>query len=136
MNILIADDMQGWLDFHLQNLKIFLKNKNINFYSFLSAKEAYDFAFTFKDKINLVITDLEMEQMYDTPAGAWLINMLKNTNSTKDARYIIISGSSFIAKVAEDTDADAFLRKPTYHSNPDNLKFLLQEMFGENICRM
>lgn len=133
MNILIADDMQGWLDFHLLNLKKIFKNKNVNFYSFLSAKEAYDFAFSFNDKIQLVITDLEMEQMFDKPAGAWLIDMLKNTSSTSAARFIIISGSSFIAKIAEETDADSFLRKATYHSNPDNLGYLLQEMFGENL---
>jgi len=129
MNILLADDIQGWLDFNRKNLEYFLKDTDLNFYAFNSAKEAYDFSFTFSGKIDLVISDLEMEPMYDEPAGAWLIKNLKTIKATQNARYVIISSSAFINRIAEDVDADAFLRKPAYQANPQSLDYLLQSMF-------
>ena len=89
----------------------YLNNKDLNFYTFSSANEAYDFSFTFNEKIDLVVTDLEMEYMYDEPAGAWLIENLKNTKSTQNARYIIISGSYDIKFVAEEKNEESELQK-------------------------
>ena len=129
LNILLADDIEGWLLFHKRNLEAFFMNREVNYYLFKSATEAYNFALGFSDKIDLVITDLEMEAM-DMPAGEWLINNLKNIKSTKDSRYIIISASPSISFVAKRADADAFLRKASYHSNPLELKYQLEEMLG------
>ncbi len=130
MNILLADDIQGWLDFNQQNIRMLLGNDNVNFYAFNSAKEAYDFSFTFPEKIDLVVTDLEMEHMYDEPAGAWLIKNLKTIKATQTSRYIIISSSYNIDFIAQETKADGYLRKPSYHNNPETLKYLLEEVLG------
>jgi len=130
MNILLADDIEGWLKFNQSYLEKFLNAENLNFYTFPSATEAYDFAFTFNEKIDLVVTDLEMEYMYDEPAGAWLIENLKNTKSTQNARYIIISGSYNINFIAEEKGADGYLRKASYRNYPETLQTLLNELFG------
>lgn len=130
MNILLADDVEGWLKFHRQNLEKFLSHKTINIYEFSSAHDAYNFAFTFNDKIDLVITDLEMEHMYDEPAGAWLIENLKTIKATQNSRYIIISSSYNISFIAEEKDADGYIKKVPYRDNPEKLKDLLDEMFG------
>ena len=130
MNILLADDIEGWLKFNKSYLEKFLNNKDLKFYTFPSASDAYDFAFTFNEKIDLVVTDLEMEYMYDEPAGAWLIENLKNTKSTKNARYIIISGSYDIKFVAEEKGADGYIRKATFRNYPETLQTLLNELFG------
>ena len=130
MNILLVDDIEGWLLFNKRNLETFFKEKEVSFYLCKSAAEAYDFALGFDDKIDIVITDLEMENM-DIPAGEWLINNLRTIKSTQSARYIIISASPTISFVAKRADADGFLRKASYHSNPIELKYKLEELLGE-----
>lgn len=130
LNVLLADDIEGWLVFNRQNLKEILRNFDISFYSFKSAREAYEFAFSFNQKIDLVVTDLEMEPMEKT-AGEWLIENLKMLKSTENAKYLIISSSYNIEHIAIRTESNGYIRKPSYNLNPTILKYKLEEILGE-----
>ena len=127
MNILLADDVTGWLTFHKKNLLECLKHDGINIYDFNSAREAYDFAFGFNGRFDLVITDLQMEPM-EKLAGEWLIENLKTIKSTAIAKYIIVSSCYNINFIAERTNADGYLRKGSYQANPTMLQYLLEEI--------
>ena len=96
---------------------------------FKSASDAYNFALNFDEKIDIVITDLEMEPM-DKLAGEWLIENLKMIKSTSCAKYLIISSSFEIGFIADRTGADGYLRKPSYQINPLALKYKLEELMG------
>lgn len=128
-NILIADDVAGWLAFHRENLSELYKDANI--FAFQSAKEAYDFAFTFEGRIDIVITDLQMESM-EKLAGEWLVENLKTIKSTRLAKFFLISSCWNIKYIADRVGADGFLRKPSYQANPSMLKYMLSES-GENL---
>ena len=132
MNILLADDVEGWLFFHKKNLLEIYEYKKLNIYTFLSAKTAYDFAFCFNENIDLVITDMQMEPMYNQYAGEWLIENLKTLPSTKSSKFIIISSAPNIERIKEKTSADGCLRKGYYNQNPLILKYLLKEIFTDN----
>ena len=123
-NILIVDDVAGWLAFHKQNLTKLYDKANI--YAFPSAKEAYDFAFTFDGRIDIVITDLQMESM-EKLAGEWLVENLKTVKSTELAKFFIISSCWDIKYVANRVDANGFLRKASYQANPSMLEYMLKE---------
>ncbi len=128
-NILIADDVQGWLAYNRKNLLEIYPDAKI--YAFESAKEAYDFAFTFDGMINIVITDLQMENM-EKLAGEWLVENLKTIKSTALAKFFLISSCWDIKYIAERTGANGYLRKPSYINNPSMLEYMLKEA-GENL---
>ena len=132
MNILLADDIDGWLDFHQKNLKMFFDKENLNIFSFNSAKECYDFAFNCNEQIDLVITDLQMEPMFNELAGEWLIKNLKTIPSTKNSKYIIISSTYTIEDIKIRTQANGCLKKTSYNQNPLMLKYLLEEILEGN----
>lgn len=128
-NILIADDVAGWLTYNRQNLLNIYPDANI--YAFCSAKEAYDFAFTFEGVINIVITDLQMENM-EKLAGEWLVENLKNLKATRYAKYFLISSCWDIKYIAQRVDANGYIRKPSYMNNQSMLQYMLEEA-GEQI---
>ena len=129
-NILLADDVAGWLTFHKQNLKE-IYSEELNIYAFGSAKEAYDFAFTFDGRFDIVITDLQMENM-EKLAGEWLVENLKTVKSTALAKFFLVSSCRDIKSVAERVNANGYLRKPAYQLNPSMLKYMLEEA-GEKL---
>ncbi|MCR4881142.1 MAG: response regulator [bacterium] len=128
-NILIADDVAGWLTYNRQNLLELYENAEI--YAFSSAREAYDFAFTFDGRIDIVITDLQMENM-EKLAGEWLVENLKTIKSTQLAKYFLVSSCLDIKYVAERVGANGYLRKPSYMNNKSMLQYMLNEA-GENV---
>ena len=128
-NIIVADDVAGWAVYNKKNLHELYKDANV--YTFSSAREAYDFAFSFDGKIDIVITDLQMENM-EKLAGEWLVENLKTVKSTKTAKYFLISSCWDIKYVAERVGADGYLRKPSYINNPTMLQYMLNEA-GEKI---
>jgi len=129
LNILLADDIDSWLLFNQENLQKFLANFDVSYYMFQSATDAYNFALNFDEKIDIVLTDLQMESM-EKHAGEWLIENLKTIKSARDAKFIILSSSYDISFVADRAGADGFLRKQNYHSNPLSLKYQLEEILG------
>lgn len=129
MNILLADDVEGWLIFHKKNLTEFIDDEQLNIFSFSSAKEAYDFAFTYGKQIDLVITDMQMEPMFERHAGEWLIENLKTLKSTKSSKFIIVSSAPDIERIKKRVLADGCLKKGYYNQNPLMLKYLLEELF-------
>ena len=131
INILLADDVEGWLNFHKKNLTEIFSKFELELYEFPSAHSAYDFAFHFDEKIDIVITDMEMETVDDGYAGEWLIERLKMTASTKFSKYFIISSAPMISLIKDRTGADGYLRKASYNSNPSLLKYMLEESLGE-----
>lgn len=124
MNILIADDVAGWLTYNSQNLKELFPETNI--YQFSCAKDAYTFALTFKERIDIVITDLQMENM-EKLAGEWLVENLKNIKSTELSKYFLVSSCWDIKYIAQRVNANGYLRKPSYINNPSMLKYMLEE---------
>lgn len=128
-NILIADDVDGWIVYNKKNLLALYGDANI--YAFSSAKEAYDFAFTFDGRIDIVITDLQMETM-EKLAGEWLVENLKTVKSTQLAKFFLISSCWDIKYIAQRVNADGYLRKPSYINNPSMLQYMLEES-GENL---
>lgn len=130
LNVLIADDISDWLLFHQQNLQSYLQGYDVNYYMFSSAHDAYNFAMNFENKIDLVITDLQMESM-EKLAGEWLVENLKLLKSCSLSKYIIVSSCYDISFVADRVGANSYLRKPAYHNNPLSLKYTLEELFGK-----
>lgn len=128
-NILIADDVAGWLAYNKKNLLELYKDANI--YKFGCAKDAYDFAFTFDGKIDIVITDLQMESM-EKLAGEWLVENLKTVKSTQLAKFFLVSSCWDIKYVAQRVNANGYLRKPSYINNPSMLQYMLEES-GEKL---
>lgn len=131
INILLADDVDGWLNFHKKNLAEIFENYEFNLYSFPSAHSAYDFAFQFDEKIDIVITDMEMESVEEGYAGEWLIDKLKSLSATRFSKYFIISSAPMISLIKDRTGANGCLRKASYNSNPSLLKYMLEESLGE-----
>ena len=129
LNILIADDEKGWLNFHKENLNLFLKNYDVSIYEFQSAKEAYKFANETDVIFDLIISDLQMENIGDNYAGEWLVENLKLQKSCQYAKYIIISSAFEIDYIAEKLNVD-FINKRLYYNSPFMLKLKLQEMFN------
>ena len=128
-NILIVDDVTGWLTYNKQNLNELYDSPNI--YEYSSAKDAYDFAIVFSGKIDIVITDLQMESM-EKLAGEWLVENLKTIKSTELSKFFLISSCCDIKLIAERVNANGYLRKTSYMNNPSMLKYMLSEA-GENL---
>lgn len=131
LNILIADDEQGWLNFHKENLNFFLKKYNTEIFEFQSAKQAYKFANKTEISFDIVLSDLQMENIGEKYAGEWLIENLKLQKATKNAQYIIISSAFEIKEIAEKLGVN-YINKRLYYSSPFMLKLKLQELF-ENL---
>lgn len=128
-NILIVDDVAGYLEYNKKNLLELYTQANI--FECKSAKEAYDFALGFDGKIDIVITDLQMENM-EKLAGEWLVENLKTIKSTQLAKFFLVSSCWDIKYVAQRVDANGYLRKQSYMNNSSMLQYMLNEA-GENV---
>jgi CheY-like chemotaxis protein len=131
LNILIADDEKGWLNFHKENLDLYLKNYSLLIYEFQSTKEAYEFANKADFHFDIIISDLQMENIGEKYAGEWLIENLKLQNSCQNAKFIIISSAFEIKYIAQKLNTD-YINKRLYYDSPFMLKLKLQELF-ENL---
>lgn len=129
ITVVMADDTKEWLFFHKKILTHLLENYDVDYITFDSAKSCYEFLNTYDGRVDLFITDLEMEPM-EMLAGQWLLLNTKNLPCLKYAMKLIISASPSIKRVSEATDT-SYLSKINYHANPLLLKYKLERMFSD-----
>ena len=132
LNILIADDEKGWLNFHKENLNLYLKNYSLSFYEFQSAKEAYQFANKTDLKFDIILSDLQMENIGEKYAGEWLVENLKLQKSCQNAKIIIISSAFELPIIGENLKV-SYINKRLYYTSPFMIKLKLQELFDNNL---
>lgn len=123
LKVLVVDDIPDWINLHSEILKSIYK-ENIEITTALSAKDALEtIDANLGSPFHMVISDLEMERVPDGDyAGAWLIRNLQQKPELKDTRFLIISGSCDIQKVAAKLDVP-FIPKDLLITNPLLLKY-------------
>ncbi len=132
LNIIIADDEKGWLNFHKENLNLYLKNYSLSIYEFQSAKEAYQFANKTDLEFDIILSDLQMENIGEKYAGEWLVENLKLQKSCQNAKIIIISSAFELPIIGEKLNV-SFINKRLYYASPFMLKLKLQELFDNKL---
>lgn len=122
--VLIADDVQGWVDYHTRIIN-WLFDGNAEIVTANTATEAYQIAMEHIAKpFDIVITDLQMETYYEPKyAGEWLIEQIKTLNAYYKTRFVIISAAYNIEHIAKNLVVD-FIRKSTARDFPDSYMIL------------
>ena len=88
--ILIVDDSESWLMFH-KSLIEELYGDLFEITLAHSAEEAYTLVRqNINSPFNLIITDMQMEMMYDVEAGEWLIQRVKELSKYFACKIVII----------------------------------------------
>lgn len=117
--ILIADDVQGWLDYHSKIIN-WLYDGNCTIITASSAAEGYQIAMEhIASPFDIIITDLQMEPYYEPDyAGEWLIKQIKTLHAYYKTKFVIISAAYNIEFIAKNLGVD-FIRKSTARNFPD-----------------
>ena len=131
LNILIADDEKGWLNFHKENLNYYLKNYELSIYEFQSAQEAYQFANKTEFDFDIILSDLQMESIGERYAGEWLVENLKLQKSCLNAKIIIISSAFELEEIGNRLKV-SYINKRLYYNSPFMIKLKLEELFNNN----
>jgi len=124
--ILLVDDSLEWLKFHLQAFSQLFQDDSFEISTAMSAREGFNKAVSVENSFDLIITDLEMEDVFgDVYAGEWLLSNLIS-KKTLSARYLIISGSYNISDIANKFNVN-FIPKNALINNPLLLKYAVEE---------
>ena len=127
--ILIVDDNTAWINSNREIIEASFPNM-FEITMAASAKEAL--LIIENQKLDLIITDLEMENMESKIyAGEYLVKIVKNTYPKLP--IIIISGSSDIEKIAKRNNIKHFVPKWSLLSYSLNLKILISKIFKVKI---
>ena len=128
--ILIVDDSIEWLKFHIQTIYKAFGDDLFEINTSLSARDAFEKAI--KDPYDLIITDLEMERMFDEDyAGCWLVKNLSGRKSLSKTRIMIVSSAHNISDIACEFQIDYIPKGDLIH-NPLLLKYKVEELFNIN----
>ena len=126
--LLVVDDSAEWLKSHLNMIKQLFSADMFEIDTAASGKTAFSKVLENRDNpYNIVITDLEMELVFDDYAGSWLIKNLINREECKSTKFLIISGAYSIKSIAESYNVE-FIPKDMLLNNPMLLKFKILEM--------
>ncbi len=125
--ILIVDDSESWLMFH-KTLIEELYGDLFELTLARSAEEAYNIVRqNINNPFNLIITDMQMEMMYETEAGEWLIQRVKELSKYYACKIVIISGMYNIQAIADKYNVDCISKNILIH-NKLLLKFLFEKL--------
>ena len=125
--ILIVDDSQSWLMFHKTVIEeLYGDLFELTFAN--SAQEAYDLVRqNINSPFNLIITDMQMEMMYDVEAGEWLIQRVKELSKYYACKIVIISGIYNIQAIADKYNVDC-ISKNILVRNKLLIKFMFEKL--------
>lgn len=125
--ILIVDDSPEWLKNHINILAEFYGEDFFRINTATSGRQGFNQFLQEKD-FDLVITDLEMEKIFDEPyAGSWLVKNLISREESKSTKFLIISGAYNIWDVANKLKVE-HIPKSSLISNPAILKYKIDEI--------
>lgn len=125
--ILIVDDSESWLMFH-KSLIEELYGDLFEITLAHSAEEAYTLVRqNINSPFNLIITDMQMEMMYDVEAGEWLIQRVKELSKYFACKIVIISGIYNIQMIADKYNVDC-ISKNILVRNKLLMKFMLEKL--------
>jgi len=128
IRILVAEDNIEWTNFYKDMFRNLFDGENIHTDYASSAKEGFN-AVIKNNPYDLVISDLEMEQVFDEPyAGMWLVKNLKNNEKCKNTRFIIISAAYNAADIAKSLNSD-YILKCFLLNNKELLRYKIKELF-------
>ena len=122
--ILIVDDTQSWIDYHMQILSEL--DKDIEFYTANSAKEGYQKLLENNNSpFDIIISDLQMELDFEPKhAGEWFVEQVKNFRNYYKTKVFIISGANNIRFVADNLGVD-YLPKSSAINFPQSYESIL-----------
>ena len=125
--ILIVDDSESWLMFH----KTLIEELYGDLFELTLARlaeEAYNIVRqNINNPFNLIITDMQMEMMYEVEAGEWLIQRVKELSKYYACKIVIISGMYNIQAIADKYNVDCISKNILIH-NKLLLKFLFEKL--------
>lgn len=123
MKILIADDVQGWVNYHSAIASKMFPDADI--ITVNSAKEGYDKLMEYNDNpFDIIITDMQMEDDFEPKyAGEWFIEQIKTFKNYSKTKIVIISATYNIANIAENYQVD-YIRKQTARNFPEAYEIL------------
>ena len=125
--ILIVDDSPEWLRHHISLIKRLFGEDFFEINTAASGKQRFNKVLQEKD-YNLVITDLEMEKIFDESyAGVWLVKNLLNRKETENTKFLIISGAYNVWNMANSLKVD-HIEKSSLLDNPLILKYKIEEL--------
>lgn len=102
IRVLVADDSQGWRNFHERMLSEISPEFEITVCEW--ARDAYDEVFrNIKTPFDLVITDLQMESEFlPMLAGEWLTERIQELKSYYKTPILMVSATYSLQKIAND----------------------------------
>ena len=126
--VLIVDDMQAWIDFHIKALQNIYGDLMV-FETALSAKEGQQKLFENIDSpYDLIITDLQMESDFSPKhAGQWFVEKAQELKQFDKTPIIIISAAYNIRKIAQDLKVNC-LPKSSAYNDISTYKYVLDEI--------
>ena len=100
--ILIVDDSQGWLDYHISALTQ-IYGEEFTLETANSGRTGYNQVYNnLNEPYSLIISDLQMEYDFEPKyAGEWFIEHVKELKEYKNAPIIIISATYNIKTIAD-----------------------------------
>ena len=92
------------------------------------AKEGLDrITLNIDEPYDVIFTDMQMEMMYETEAGEWLIQRVKELSKYYACKIVIISGMYNIQTIADKYNVDCISKNILIH-NKLLLKFLFEKL--------
>ena len=130
--ILLVDDSSDWLKAHSKMLDELYTKELFDIHTATSGKQGFLKVLQEQD-FNLVITDLEMEKLFDEPyAGSWLVKNLISREEFKNTKFLIISGAYNIWDVANSLKVQ-HIAKSSLIDNPMTLMYKINELLNLTI---
>ena len=126
--ILIVDDSQGWLNYHLQALKEIYGTEYI-LETANSARSGYGAVYNnLNEPYALIISDLQMEMEFDPKhAGEWFIEQVKLLKEYKNTPILIMSAAYNIRSIASKLEVDC-LPKSVAARDLNSYKLVIDEL--------
>ena len=112
MKILVTDDSNGWIEYHLKALRLILP-PDTEIDTARSAKEGLEkITLNIDAPYDVIFTDMQMESDFlPFYAGEWFIKQIQTFPEYADTRIIIISAAPNIKHIAEKYNVE-YLAKP------------------------
>ena len=123
MKILIADDIQGWVDYHSAIVSKMFPDADI--ITVNSAKEGYDKLMEYNDNpFDIIITDMQMEEDFEPKyAGEWFIEQIQTFKNYSKTKIVIVSATYNISSIAANYQVD-YIKKQTARNFPEAYEIL------------
>ena len=126
--VLVVDDSQGWINFHLELLRGFFPDRLI-IDTAKSAREGYKKVFAaVNTPYDLIISDLHMEDSYGSLlAGEWFVERIRELKQYASSKIILISAMYNIKQIADELGT-AYVSKSSVARDGNTYKFAIEEL--------